>query len=87
MTYYNPCSLVVLILFLYIPLVVTAPDKTLRFNERGKFKIVQFTDLHYGDDEKENQLTSIVQGIELVIINFLFFFVKYLPIFNFAKIL
>eukprot|EP00026_Physarum_polycephalum_P007086 Phypoly_transcript_07140.p1 GENE.Phypoly_transcript_07140~~Phypoly_transcript_07140.p1 ORF type:complete len:451 (+),score=36.16 Phypoly_transcript_07140:269-1621(+) len=64
MTQHNFYSLVV-ILFLYIPLAVTAPDKTLRFNERGKFKIVQFTDLHYGYDEHENQLTSIVQDVIL----------------------
>lgn len=62
MTTHNHIVVVVL-LFLYIILVRTAPDKTLRFNERGKFKIVQFTDLHYGHDEYENQQTAIVQGL------------------------
>jgi hypothetical protein len=25
--------------------------KDLRFNNKGKFKMVQFTDLHFGEDE------------------------------------
>jgi predicted MPP superfamily phosphohydrolase len=62
MTDYNNYLVVVVLFILYITHVSSAPDKTLRFNERGKFKIVQFTDLHYGYDEKENLKTSIVQG-------------------------
>lgn len=38
-------------------------DRKLYFNEQGKFKIVQFTDLHYGNNQYENQQTAMVQGI------------------------
>jgi len=30
---------------------VLAYAKDLRFNEKGKFKMVQFTDLHFGEDD------------------------------------
>lgn len=33
----------------------------LQFNEQGKFKVVQFTDLHYGNNEQENDQTFVVQ--------------------------
>lgn len=33
---------------------VLAYAKDLRFNEKGKFKIVQFTDLHFGEDEQDD---------------------------------
>jgi hypothetical protein len=42
--------------------VCTSDKLPLQFNENGKFKIVQFTDLHYGYNEYENQQTAIVQG-------------------------
>ena len=28
--------------------------KQLRFNEKGKFKMVQFTDIHFGEDEPDD---------------------------------
>ena len=37
---------------------VSAIDKTLKFNANGKFKMVQFTDIHFGedyDDDLKNQ--------------------------------
>ena len=36
----------------------SAIDKTLKFNANGKFKMVQFTDIHFGedyDDDLKNQ--------------------------------
>ncbi len=36
---------------------VAAVDKAsfkLKFNSRGKFKIVQFTDIHMGEDDKKD---------------------------------
>ena len=31
--------------------MIAVEAKDLRFNEKGKFKMVQFTDLHFGEDE------------------------------------
>lgn len=36
-------------------------DKRLQFNEQGKFKVVQFTDLHYGNNQYENDQSAVVQ--------------------------
>lgn len=30
-------------------------DKTLKFNENHEFTILQFTDLHYGEDDEKDQ--------------------------------
>ena len=29
-------------------------DKTLRFNDNGEFTILQFTDLHYGENDDDD---------------------------------
>lgn len=57
--------LITLVCFVCVTQVRTASDNVLRFNEHGKFKIVQFTDLHYGYNEHENQQTAIVQDVIL----------------------
>lgn len=51
-----------LLLLLLLSTHTLAQDKRLKFNKDGKFKIVQFTDLHYGYNEYENDQTAIVQG-------------------------
>jgi predicted MPP superfamily phosphohydrolase len=43
---------------------IAASDRQLRFNKDGKFKIVQITDLHYGEgDEKDGQNDAIIEDI------------------------
>ncbi|EGG17796.1 hypothetical protein DFA_08796 [Cavenderia fasciculata] len=41
----------------------TAPKPVLKYNLQGKFKIVQFTDLHYGEGEDENTQTYAIQEL------------------------
>eukprot|EP01133_Synstelium_polycarpum_P002511 gene2511-2868_t len=56
-------SLVALSLFLLLiqSLVVMCEKPVLRFRDDGTFKIVQFTDLHYGEQETYDQLNYISQ--------------------------
>lgn len=42
--------------------VIVAGEKRLHFNNEGKFKIVQFTDLHFGSGYNEDLHTLAVQG-------------------------
>lgn len=35
-------------------------DKTLRFNENHEFTILQFTDLHYGENKNDNDNNLII---------------------------
>ena len=50
--------LVLLALLSYCVLSHITFDKKLRFDENGNFKLVQITDLHYGDSEEQNNLTT-----------------------------
>ena len=36
-------------------------DKNLRFNSNGEFTILQFTDLHFGEDSEEDAQTQKLQ--------------------------
>jgi 3',5'-cyclic AMP phosphodiesterase CpdA len=36
-------------------------DKTLRFNSKKEFTILQLSDLHYGDDSKRDAMTTVIQ--------------------------
>jgi hypothetical protein len=51
----------VYILFLVWVVLGLAEEDRLYFNEQGKFKVVQFTDLHYGNNQYENDQTYAVQ--------------------------
>ena len=35
-------------------ILMLAYSKDLRFNKNGKFKIVQFTDIHFGENDKDD---------------------------------
>jgi hypothetical protein len=48
---------------LFVSLLV-AGEKRLHFNNAGKFKVVQFTDLHFGSDYNEDLHTLAVQGVK-----------------------
>jgi len=50
-----------ILLVLYLSLSYTQVDKTLRFKKDGTFRIVQFTDLHFGESEEKDINSSIVQ--------------------------
>lgn len=41
-------------LFLFFTLTLFAQNKTLKFNDKGKFKIIQFTDVHYQKNNPES---------------------------------
>jgi len=44
-----------------ISLLKTEVDKTLRFNSNHEFTILQFTDLHFGEDEDKDKNTASLQ--------------------------
>jgi predicted MPP superfamily phosphohydrolase len=48
--------------------VAARSDAMLKFNSEGKFKMVQFTDMHYGEgddkDQKNNDLIKAILGFE-----------------------
>ena len=47
-------------LILGISVAVQAQD--LRFNQNGKFKMVQFTDIHFGEDDKDDASNQKLMG-------------------------
>ncbi len=49
--------------FILLFLIITVVSATLKFNKDGKFKIVQFTDLHFGeyDDLDEQTYQMMVE--------------------------
>lgn len=42
--------------------IVPTSTTKLKFNSKGEFKILQFTDLHYGEDETKDKNSQILQG-------------------------
>jgi hypothetical protein len=56
-------ALCFLLLFLSVAWGRTSKDKTLKFRGNGLFKIVQFTDLHFGHSPAQDQATQKVQQV------------------------
>lgn len=43
------------VLALFIAGVIAGGNKTLQFNKNGKFKMVQFTDIHFGESDETDR--------------------------------
>lgn len=54
---------------LFLLFVIVVEGKVLRFREDGTFKITQFTDMHYGENDAFDIGSKIVQGNIIIIIN------------------